>query len=500
MTYLNSSTTIGAQETQQADSGAFLRIESEKPGDIPEEYEAELTQSELVDIFASIFGRGSCGATDATDAYTGPDVGELPEQSATDYLQQKYPGRDGAQQLAAEFGVGQACRPETLDGGEIDKNIYIHASSQHIFQTYEIVSYDAELNEPRYVDTDIYLKIEFSNVSSAPIYYYVDQDRLAEYLSFLYDRSDVYEWRGAIKDEAGNTVKNPIWTYKNGAVHFPGNWSGILIFKRLPIHYHVYTLTITGTVDAEATRHYDARVSGKAPGLSIVHEDISEEFTADDTEANCPWLDLEKFLDPKSGKYQVKCGNCGDGGGTGGNGELPDEPPKPPPECASPITAEQYNKECCGGPLQGCLPECREIETAVKGPVVARGGIHGGIVLLPEDGPCGTLTTTYASDGGNCCPIDAYVFIDRIDNQVQILRNGELYYDSGEIGYDPPDLGIIVHIVKGGYTIKLLNSYESPAHIKWKFEIDGEIIIETDFYEEDAPGGVVYSQDFSHCE
>lgn len=403
--YLNGSVTIATDDAENTlEDWEFLRIQGEKPGDVPEEYEEELTRGEVVDIFASIFGRGSCYQPDAPDAYEGPEDGETPQESTTNYLLEKYPGRDGAQQLAAEFGTGGLCLPETIDGGEIEEPVYVHASSEYVFDNYNIVAPGSKLSKVQYRAHDIYLKIEFSNVSYASIYYFVDTGKLSKYLSNKSRYGDIYEWRGIVKDQSGETVEKPTWTISNGRVYFPGNWSGILILKRLPIEYHYYNVIIQGTVDADATRHYVALISGKAPGLSIVQLEIEEEEKAEETKKKCPWLDFDYGLNATGTATEVTCGNCGE--------QEPekepeqDEGPEPDESTCEPITDEEYLSECCAGTDVTCKPVCREITTPVRGPIKgdppsAYSGKTEIIVLMPDDNtPCGELTTTWTTSGG----------------------------------------------------------------------------------------------------
>lgn len=409
--YLGASATIQYQEAEASvEDWEFLRLQDTKPGDVPDEYEAELTRGEVVEIFASIFGRGSCDQPDAPDAYTGPAAGETPEEAASEYLQGKYSGRDGAQQLAAEFGLGDLCAPETIDGGDIVRQVYVHASSQWVFDDYNIVAPGSRLSAPRYKEHDIYSKIEFSNVSYAPLYYFVDLDKLNKYLRNPIAYGDIYEWRGSVTDQQGNVIDNPTWKIANGRVYFAGNWSGILIFKRLPIRYHLYDITISGYVDADATRHYTALVSAKAAGLSLVQMEIDEEETAEETKDHCPWLDFDYGDDGTGTAKKTTCGNCDDEDDQDGE---PEEPTGQ--ECDTPITAEEYNEECCGGPLVGCLPPCRSITTTVHGPISGEEpdeycGKTSVVVLMPRDGkPCGRLTKTWETDGDcrDCDGVDA---------------------------------------------------------------------------------------------
>lgn len=409
----------------------FLRLQDNPPGDIPDEHEAELTRGELVDIFASIFDQPSCGKESAVGAYEGPHEGETPEQAAVDYISAKYPGRTGAQQLAAEFGLGDMCLPERIDGGEITKQVYAHASGEDVFEDYDIVSYDADLDgKKRYVESDIYAKIEFSNASYAPIYYFVDQVKLDRYLISPSAYGKVWEWRGLVKDENGDTVENPSWLIRDGRIFFPGNWSGILVFKRLPIKYHLYDLVIEGTVDEDATRHYEARVSAKAPGLSIVHLDISEETRAEETKEKCPWLDFDFGIPPGGYSVTTSCNNCG-------SDDLPDDDKDDAGpgefeqwECEDTITAEEWAEQCCVSPATGCMPSCLKVESVFNGPVGAeddRGNEENVdvVVLMPDEGtPCGTITKTWSTTGGGCCDDVEEISINEDSSDEVIAPNG----------------------------------------------------------------------------
>jgi hypothetical protein len=458
MDIISTNTVIAAEKTASPiDDWEFIRLQDKKPGDIPEEYEAELTRGDVVDIFASIFGRGACGSADDTDNYSGPVEGETPTKSAEKYLNDKYTGVSGAQQLAAEFGLGDLCRPDTIiDGGEIQQPVYLHASSDSIFDDYTIVSYDAKLSKYSLLEHDIYARIEFSNTSFSPLYYYVDEKKLKRYLGNQAAYGDVYEWRGSVRDQAGNIVDNPAWVIKNGRVHFPGTWSGILVFKRLPIKYHYYTLTIRGTVDGEATRHYDARVSAKAAGLSAVHLDLSEEVKAEVTKGKCPWLDLDIGINGAGTEIVVECKNCDDDGDP-----EPEPEPESPPTCDSPITAEEYSEECCGGPLDGCLPPCRSITTTVTGPITGEepdeyDGETTVITLMPEGGqPCGTLTQTWDGGGGSCCS-DYYVLVLIVNNKLKFSGAADWEYFASVTNDNPVALvpAVKIKLKCGALTVK----------------------------------------------
>lgn len=428
----------------------FIRLQSTAPGDIPDEYELELTRGKVVEIFAKLFDKESCGRTNPANAYSGPVQGSYPQDSAAAYLLEKYSGSAGAQRLAAEFGLGDLCLPDTInDGGEIKRKVYLHASSDFVFENYSIVSHDSVLSKPSYNATDIYLRIEFANTSYVPIYYFIDTEKLRRY-KIMFSADDLYDWRGSVRDSSGNKVDNPSFEIKNNRIFFPGNWSGIIVFKRLPIRYHLYTVTISGTLDGESTRHYDGRVSAVAPGLKVVDLDISEEETAEETKNNCPWLDFTFRQNSTGTGTTTSCGNCL-GGQTGG--EEPSALKEKPEDsvCTGTITAEEYNEECCGGPLPGCIPQCREIETTIYGPVHLDEsseycGTVSRIVLLPSNGaPCGKMVKTWTTSGG-CCPNP----LQWSENNPTVIAPG------GEVGievfggeYDPPN-DLINWVLSGG--------------------------------------------------
>ncbi len=395
-----------------------------------------MTVGDAAAALAGIFGQGTCGEPDQAAAYRGEvESGQLPEQGIESYLQTKYPGVGGAQELAAAFGIDSLCPATMAPTGRVTLPVYVHASSQAVLDDYVLHSYDSAKSGPKIVHEDILVKFEFSNTPNLPIHYFVDSKKLASYLR---SSSAIYEWRGGVKNNRGEFIDPPPVNITGGQIHLPGYYSGILLIHRLPIIYHTWKITLGGVMLGGGQREYTGLVSAfsQAFGLDPVDQELGEAVAKDDPAAQCPATGVDSSTgsvvvckkDPVTGDMicdsdevdgrDVKCfvevnrelrRQCTDEYVK----DLPTEyRPVTCPDTVTPtnnspaalnynpalpkyyhivgritvpeytmegvppqITADEYKKKCCHNAVRGnCIPHCRETKSVLHGPVEPEGG------------------------------------------------------------------------------------------------------------------------------
>ncbi len=300
---LSDAATISKQEVVAASQGQFLRLSDEKPG---EKSDTErMTVGEAAEKLSGVFGKGTCGAADQPDAYQTSSDPNIPlNQGAADYLSAKYPGSAGIAELADKFGVPAICPATMTQAGPRTFPVYVHASSDAVFEDYRIVAYGSPLSGPQIIEEDIQLRFEFTRSASLPIRYYINYEKLDKYLEPPSLYSDMFEWRGRPKNNRGVRVDPPEVTIHGGQVLLHGYYSGILIVRRLPIKYHKYMLTVIGTALGDGRREYKGRVSAisSAYNLGPVDQQVGETEVVKDKSAECPIEDTNPLAtDPISG-------------------------------------------------------------------------------------------------------------------------------------------------------------------------------------------------------
>ena len=302
MTPLSANTTVSIQEAVVSRDGQFLRLDDKKPGE--QSTGERMTVGQAADTIAGIFGKGTCKQPDQSDAYQPPtDPNTTINQGAADYLSAKYPGSGGVAELAERFGVQDICPATMAPSGKKTLPVYVHASSDAVFEDYRLVSYGSAQSGPQIIEEDIQLRFEFTRSASLPIYYYIDYDKLYKYLLY----GNIFEWRGNPKDNRGNRVDPPPVRIQGGQVMLHGYYSGILIVRRLPIKYHKYMITITGTALGAGKREYKGRVSAisTAFGLGPVDQQLGETETVQDKAAECPIEDGNPLATDDTGAVVV---------------------------------------------------------------------------------------------------------------------------------------------------------------------------------------------------
>ena len=307
MNYLTANTTVSVQEvTATSGDGQFLRLSEKKPGEVKET--DNLTVGQAAATLAGIFGKGTCGQQDAPDAYAAEtEPGQSLNTAASDYLSAKYPGSGGVAELAEKFGIQNACVQSLSGTGKKTLPVYVHASSDAVFDDYRLVSYGSAQSGPQIVEEDIQIRFEFSRSAELPIYYWIDYEKLAKYIKYPMLYGKIFEWRGWPKDNRGERVDPPGVTIQGGKVLLHGYYSGILIIRRLPIKDHKYMITVIGTALAGGKREYKGRVSAisSAYGLGPVDQQIGETESVEDKAAECPLEDANPLATDSTGAVVV---------------------------------------------------------------------------------------------------------------------------------------------------------------------------------------------------
>ena len=306
MTYLSANTTVSVQEAVVSGSGQFLRLSDKKPGERPAT--ERMTVGQAADIVAGVFGTGTCGNQDQSDAYQVPtDPNTSLNEGAANYLAAKFPGSGGVAELAEKFGVQNLCPATLAPSGKKTLPVYVHASSDAVFEDYRLVSYGSANSGPVIIEEDIELRFEFTRSASLPIYYWIDEEKLKEYFKFPEFYGDIIEWRGNPKNNRGERVDPPAVRIQGGQVLLHGYYSGILIVRRLPIKYHRWMITVTGTALEDGKREYKGRVSAisSAYGLGPVDQQVGESETMQDKAAECPLEDDNPLATDSTGAVVV---------------------------------------------------------------------------------------------------------------------------------------------------------------------------------------------------
>lgn len=306
MITLTASTTISVQEVTVTSDGEFLRLSDKKPGETISE--DRMTVGQAAETLSDIFGKGTCGQQDQADAYTAAtDLGQSLNTAASNYLSAKYPGTVGVAELAEKFGIQSACVQNLSGTGKQILPVYVHASSDDIFDDYQLVSYGSASSGPQIVEEDIQIRFEFTRSASLPVYYWIDYEKLEKYLKYPLLYGTIFEWRGSPKDNRGERVDPPAVSIKGGQVLLHGYYSGILIVRRLPIKYHIWKITLTGTALGDGKREYKGRVSAisSAYGLGPVDQQVGESDAVQDKAAECPLDDGNPIATDDTGAVVV---------------------------------------------------------------------------------------------------------------------------------------------------------------------------------------------------
>lgn len=493
MEVISSNTTVSVQEAVVTSDGEFLRLSDKKPGEQPDT--ERMTVGQAAETISNIFGKGTCKQPDKPDAYTpSTDPNTSIVQGAADYLNTKYPGSSGVAELAKKFGVQNLCPATMAPSGKKTLPVYVHASSNPVFEDYNLVSYGSQKSGPVIVEEDIQVRFEFTRSASLPIYYYINYKRLADYLRFQGAYGKIFEWRGNPKNNRGERVDPPSVRIQGGQVMLHGYYSGILIVRRLPIKYHRWEITITGTALGNGKREYKGRVSAisSAYGLGPVHQQVGESETVQDKAAECPvdsglpfadedvdpdeiycYIEVRnKLLQQCTGDYlrdlpteyrQVKCPDeditprWNSPMALDYNPALPkyiykmgqyEVPSYSYEGTTRQITDAEYKEACCHAPVKtGCVPYCREIKSTYYGPVDIEGGRQkyidqypGKTVFVPvetESGICGTLTNKFVDPDSQCCAgVSPITYRD--DLSPSVITEGwhaNVYFDGGKLPY-----------------------------------------------------------------
>lgn len=308
--------------------GQFLRLSDKKPG---EQVSGErLTVGQVADRVAEIFGKGTCKQPDKPDVYkVSADPTISLKQQAADYLSAKYHGSGGVAELAELFGVQDLCPATLAPSGKKTLPVYVHASSDAVFEDYRLVSYGSASSGPKIIEEDIQIRFEFTRSAGLSIKYYIDYEKLDKYLESPLLYGEIFEWRGDPKNNRGERVDPPEVRISDGQVLLHGYYSGILVLRRLPIKYHKYMITIIGTALEDGKREYKGRVSAisSAFGLGPVDQQLGEAEAVQDKAADCPLEEDNPLATDKTGAVVV-CSRDSSGElvCSGGDGE--DDGPK----------------------------------------------------------------------------------------------------------------------------------------------------------------------------
>lgn len=303
---LSANTTVSVQEAVVTRSGQFLRLSDKKPGERPDT--ERMTVGQAADIVAGVFGTGTCGNPDKSDGYQVPtDPNTSLNEGAANYLSAKFPGSGGVAELAEKFGVQNLCPATMAPSGKKTLPVYVHASSDAVFDDYRLVSYGSANSGPVIIEEDIEVRFEFTRSASLPIYYYIDYEKLDKYLEFPELYGKIFEWRGNPKNNHGERVEPPAVRIQGGQVLLHGYYSGILVIRRLPIKYHRWMITVTGTALGDGKREYKGRVSAisSAYGLGPVDQQVGESETMQDKAADCPLEDDNPLATDSTGAVVV---------------------------------------------------------------------------------------------------------------------------------------------------------------------------------------------------
>ena len=361
MTLLSANATVSVQEAVVSSDGQFLRLDDKKPGE--QSTEERMTVGQAADTIAGIFGKGTCKRADKPDAYQPPtDPNTSLNQGAADYLSAKFPGSGGVAELAELFGVQDICPATLAPSGKKTLPVYVHASSDAVFEDYRLVSYGSAQSGPQIIEEDIELRFEFTRSASLPIYYYINYEQLDKYLDNPLRYGDIFEWRGNPKDNRGNRVDPPPVRIQGGQVMLHGYYSGILVVRRLPIKYHKYMITITGTALGAGKREYSGRVSAisTAFGLGPVDQQLGETETVQDAAAECPLDDGNPLATDSTGAVVV-CSRDSSGElvCSGGDGE--DGGPKGRDVFCFIEVKRELRQKCTGDYIRDLSPEYRAV-------------------------------------------------------------------------------------------------------------------------------------------